>query len=573
MPFIIIVGVLCVFSFAAATLTKKGFYFGLILTVFALCIIGSVAGIFGILPFAVYFFQALLVASFIYCIFSFFVSKKLKLSDIGLDVFIFVGLSGVLWYLCRGRMFVSWDAFSHWGIAVKYLYIENTLYTDPSYIGIFPSYLPGYTIFQYMLSKISLLDFREDVMIYIGALLTMTFAVFPITYFGFKKQPILGIVTGVLLFLAPTTAFDHNYYYLGVDMLLGSITAFMLYVLFFEKHSSFKIVLLTLGGILLTLTKNSGIALGFICFAIIWGYVLFVDKPKKKIYYIIPVLAAVLTDLSWRLHLAVANVPQRWEVSTGTEHHAQVVDKFVQTFFDTVNYGDVVMFPPFVWVLIAFILISYLTVFSSGEAVVLASFYRYVATGIYPLVCVLTISVMLFIKDNIKSVKCYVVSAGFVLFVFANSLLLQKFTGILFNAPIEAAQTHHERYFTEYTVENIMALGVENPRLYLVTPNDGGELQMRVRYTLYPQTLPEHESSIAINPDTSDLSVQDVSLSEWETMLAENFDYVYIFQPETMFVESYKTLFEDEAEVVLDRMFEVVRQDDGGMILRRIYHM
>ena len=43
------------------------------------------------------------------------------------DLIAFAGALALLWWICQGRRFLGWDEFSHWGLALKGMLLEDRL--------------------------------------------------------------------------------------------------------------------------------------------------------------------------------------------------------------------------------------------------------------------------------------------------------------------------------------------------------------------------------------------------------------------------------------------------------------
>ena len=115
-------------------------------------------------------------------------------------------------------------------------------------------------------------------------------------------------------------------------------------------------------------------------------------------------------------------------------------------------------------------------------------------------------------------------------------------------------------------------MGETAPRLWLITANDGGAAELRIRYDLLPLQLPAHAVILMADVPEGLIWAREISPEDWSRELAESYDYVYIYCPEDQFVADYLSVFEpgSQSEVVNDRMFRVIRQGDGSAKLRCI---
>lgn len=139
-------------------------------------------------------------------------------------------------------------------------------------------------------------------------------------------------------------------------------------------------------------------------------------------------------------------------------------------------------------------------------------------------------------------------------------------------APQEAAASGADRVLSRHAADRIRALGETAPRLWLITANDGGAAELRIRYDLLPLQLPAHAVILMADVPEGLIWAREISPKDWSRELAESYDYVYIYCPDDQFVADYLSVFEpgSQSEVVNDRMFRVIRQGDGSAKLRCI---
>jgi hypothetical protein len=608
MPWFLITGMLVLFALAIAALSGRDFSFGLVCTVAALIALGCFTSFFGLLSAGVWLARIALVGAAGYCGYSIFVTKRLSLHSLSFSLLAFLGFSAVLWWICRGRLFNDWDEFSHWGLSLKFMFHENTLYSVASSPTTFKSYPPAYTMGQFMIAKTAFLPFREDVLMFAGALISAAFMLYPLRWFSLKKSPLGALGTAVLLFFVPCVMFDHAYYRVSVDMLLGVLIAFFICVLVYEEDKKIRLPLLCAAVFLLTLTKDSGLGLSLLCCIFLAVYTVFAEHSRLRAVDYLPLGISLGAEGIWTTYLDFVGAAERWNFSfsagTPNDYRKTVLEKFFTQYFTSPDYGSVLRFSVAGWLLVlavagivlffflhksrrkkmlfafgfagvaflafsAFMLISYLYLFAEIEAVELASFYRYLCTPVFVVVYVVVFISCKSISEVKHPAAQMLVLPLAVLFFFSSSLIplyLQKIA----QAPVVAAQTQHDRYLSQRTARYISALGEASPRLYLITANDAGKMQNMIQYDLYPIRLPEQSTIIACAPKEDEPWVKQYSAQEWENVLAAGYDYVYIYCPEMQFVSDYSALFEDKTQVVVDRMFKVVPTADGGITLRRI---
>lgn len=212
---------------------------------------------------------------------------------------------------------------------------------------------------------------------------------------------------------------------------------------------------------------------------------------------------------------------------------------------------------------------TYLFMFEPSEAVQLASLYRYLDS------CVMLLAVLgggaLGWAACGAPRRSWLALAGWavglcLLFPLGPSADKVRY------APQEAAASGADRVLSRHAADRIRALGETAPRLWLITANDGGAAELRIRYDLLPLQLPAHAVILMADVPEGLIWAREISPEDWSRDLAESYDYVYIYCPEDQFVADYLSVFEpgSQSEVVNDRMFRVIRQGDGSAKLRCI---
>lgn len=613
MPFIMITALLLLFTLAMMQISKQQFVYCLPLTFFSLIAISYLFAVLGGLRFVPWVLRGCVVAAVLYCIYAFFKTKTLTLRAITFNMIAFLGFAALLWWLCRGRMFFDWDEFSHWGFSIKTMYYSDELYTVPASTDGFKSYPPALALLQYALLKTLGLPFREDVVMLCGALFCAALLLYPLGAVAAKKRPLGALLSLVALVLAPAAVMDHPYYQVAVEMPMGVAVAFILLVAFLPGETLPRLILTGVSCFVLTLLKGTGAALAVLCCCVVLP--VFYQELKamaqlrqkqmlRLTLTVSPLLATAAAKFSWKIYLVAMGVAERWQVqAAGDSYRNEVLAKFKADFFFTGAYGPGQVMAPVWWMLLplaagllvcflrpkeerkklafafcgnagvflvfaASLLVSYLFAFDPQEAVVLASFYRYLSSLIAALI-VFAVGMLCWAVCAAEKKGLQVGLAVISLALFLPFTTARNFASLLLHAPIEAAQTQHDRYLYQRTAAYIRQLGQQHPRLYLITANDAGKTQLIVNYELLPQTLPEQATILAAEP-SKEPWVKQYTAEAWSRLLAKEYDYVYIHCPEDQFVRDYLSVFEDESQVVVDRMFEVIRKPDGTATLRRL---
>lgn len=628
MPLIYVTVFLLVLTLGSMQYTRQSFGVCLAGNLFAAVLLVYLCGLAGLLPAGVWALRALAVFDLGWCgYYGLQLLRKKRALDLPVwEMALFVLIMAALWYLLRGRLYSDWDEFSFWGASFKFTFYTDTLYTSDAFVNTIKSYPPAQILLQYGVMKALGLPFREDVAILVAQLPAVGVALYPASFFVKNKKAGAAVGCTALLLLSAVIMETSAYTKTVVDLRLGYLTAFLLFVTVFPEKKRTKWVLLTLGGAVLTLYKTTGFALAALALLFGGGYLVWQDKgalcaapPKRKALLLLgdfsPLLVAAVVNMSWKWHIAAQGVAEKWHVGASPKdlfdilrgrasgYRATVLHQFGYQFFLERSQGQFVTFPPVVWALIGAaivaaavllmekeykktvlyagaagiaiflifsvsLLYSYLFVFEEIEATNLASFYRYLNTGILAMLT-LAFTLLLWAGTKRKKPTASALSCLAWLLLVLNAPGFYGFCDIIKAPAAAAAQTHHDRYLYIRTARYIRQLG-ENPRVYLITANDTGWTKMLVDYELLPDiTLPPQYTCLSAQP-SDDPTVYTISPQDWSRWLYDDFDYVYIHCPETQFAVDFLAPFEDESQVVVDRMFAVIRHEDGTATLRRM---
>lgn len=523
------------------------------------------------------------------------------------------------WWLCRGRSLADWDDFSHWGRAAKWIFTTDTLYTLPGCDDGYKSYPPAAAIWQVMLLRAGLWmwrDFREDILLFANALLTAALLLVPLRAApaGRGKPAAVGLA---LLGVTPLLVYPTYFARASVDGFIGLFCAVLLLSAFLPGRSAVTPWLEALGCLCLTLVKDAGAGLAALAALAMLLARLWHGRRRAAVLPALGPLCCVgLAKGSWALHLAAVGAAERWQgenplrniwsllIHNIPDWRRMTIAAFGEAMVAAPNYGAARSLPFLAWpagfcLLVALaaallpramrqraaglagaglgvtavftgsLFYTYLFLFEPAEAVQLASLYRYL-DSVVMLLAVLAGGALGWAGVCAPRRRWLALAgwaAGFCL-LFPLGASVDKIR----YAPQEAAASGEDRVLSRHAADRIRALGEDAPRLWLITANDGGAAELRIRYDLLPIQLPAQAVILMADVPEGLLWAREISPEEWSRELAEDYDYVYIYCPEDQFVADYLDVFEpaSQSEVVNDRMFEVVRQGDGTAKLRCI---
>lgn len=615
-----ILGILCLSGMGLSVKLRCGAEEGILLSILGMITAAYVAALAGILPVAGFLPWAAGLAGAA-CLAVSIVRKRWKeLTDALGGTLLFLAAGLTLWWLCRGCALVDWDDFSHWGYALKVMFCTDGLYTAPGFGDGFASYPPASTLWQYLTLRAAGAGYREDIALWASAVFSAALLMTAVKAMN-GRRIIAKTVSFALLWATLYQLYPRGITMLGVDMLLGMATAAILLAEFLPERSRITPWLEVLGCFVLCLIKSTGFGLALLAVAAVAVRRACIFWKRRKagdarlLPFVTPaaMLAAVLAaHYSWAVHMSLMGVPERWRTDEplipavwafvtfrGPAYRFDVFRMFFLELFTNAGYGWVIKFPWVAWIAGALILgvvalvlsekqergavcagvgaalgvtvvftgsllFTYLFLFHPSEAVLLASITRYLNT-----VCVVMIASGAAFTFTALSHRRLPARVAALLCVLALTVLSgepETLTDAFEEAPLHAAETNHEAYLYRRAALRIRSLGVESPKLHLITANDNGLAQLRITYELLPWTLPPHGTMLMTeNSESMPGSVQ-CTWQEWRQVLLDGYDYVYVYCPEPQFVREFMPVFEDDSQIVVDRMFEVIHTDADGIL-------
>lgn len=617
---LMVLGVFCLSGMGLSVKLRCGAEEGILLSILGMIAAAYAAALAGVLPVAGFLPWAAGLAGAVCLAVSLARKRWKELAGAFGGTLLFLAAGLVLWWLCRGCTLVDWDDFSHWGYALKVMFCTGGLYTAPGFGDGFASYPPASTLWQYLTLRAAGAGYREDIALWASAVFSAALLMTAVKAMN-RRRVIAKTVSFALLWVILFQLYPRGITMLGVDMLLGMATAAILLAEFLPGRSRVTPWVEVLGCFVLCLVKSTGFGLALLAVAAVAVRRLCVFWKRKKagnsrlLPFVTPaaMLAAVLAaKFSWATHLSLMGVAERWRSDEplipavwafvtfrGPAYRFDVFRMFFKELFTAVSYGWAVRFPWIGWAAgalilgaIAFVLsekqdrgavcagvgaamgvavvftgsllFTYLFLFHPSEAVLLASITRYLNT-----VCVVMIAAgaaFAFTALSRRRLPARVAALLCVLLLTVLSGNPETLTKTFEDAPLHAAQTNHEAYLYRRAALRIRSLGVESPKLYLITANDSGLTQLRVAYELLPWTLPPHGTMLMTENSESVPGAVQCTWQEWRQVLLDGYDYVYIYCPEPQFVREFLPVFEDESQVVVDRMFEVIHTDADGVL-------
>lgn len=229
---------------------------------------------------------------------------------------------GILLYILGGLYFlfllsnqelIHYDNFSHWGIIVKEIFLNNALPTEGNNLTAFTSYPTGTAVFIYYFMKVT---HASEGMALFGQYLIISSSILTIFSVGNSwSKSVSNQNNSVRIFATNLVLTILSVYLLvGVrrlhDLLVDTVLvvigiALVLTIVEMFKQKQINPLILTAILFFLTLVKNIGVLFAIIGL-IIYIVRLFEYGQQKKIKNWLPVITPIIANQLWSLHVALA---------------------------------------------------------------------------------------------------------------------------------------------------------------------------------------------------------------------------------------------------------------------------
>lgn len=635
MPLLLLLFLLLPMVLAAAQALNKRFVETAPLVALGTLALQYLLGLFSLVVVGVWLLRAAWLASVAFLCWSFVKRRKALLGRLDAGLLLFVVLAALLWWLCRGRQYANWDEYSHWGRALKGMFLQDVLPALASVKDGFKEYPPGAALWQYTVMKGAFLPFREDVAIFTQGLFSLSLLLYPLALVPRQSRGSALVAAGAA-FAAPLMVFNYFYTETTVDALLGVAMAFALLVHFLGGAGRYAFLMKCLAMAALPLLKSSGALLGLLAGLVMLADVLWgaprhgsarPEKPalpqriNRIAMVLAPLLCVALAYFSWEVFLAAMQVPRRWSLSSlstqslwqfftgsGPAYRGQTARFFAASIFADFNYGWPLKFFPYAGWFVLFgllfaglryfvpqekrrrftvgfvglfaagvvytvlVLLNYLFVFPEVEAVVLASLSRYLNTYLVAMLLYLAGWLAVVLPGRKLPGRAVAALGTAAVWLLGSSPSPLHFLGTVLNAPIAAAETdNYQRPYKEAAAAIRSVDASGNPQVFVVAQQDFGRTTLRIDYELLPAHLPEHTSSIGSPYQEDDLWTAPYTAESWAAELQQNYEYVYLFEVDAKFALEFGALFPADAGIVNGAMYAVEKGGNGGIALKRLF--
>lgn len=628
MPFFLITVLLLVMTVGAMQYTKQSFHVCLVANLCIMILVPYCFGLAGRLLWGVYFLRCLLLLDGFFCVFHLMkVAKGKGKWNIPMwDCFLLVVLMSCVWWVIRSRLYQMPEEFAFWGAACKYTVMQDALHPAAAYLGSAAAIPPAQILLQYSVFRILGFTFREDVAMLAAALPMVAAAMYAAGVLAKKHHYLTSVLAGGMLMLAPVVLEASAYTQTLPEQRMGALIALLLMIAILPEPRVIRMILLALVGSVLTLYTPVGIGLSMVTL-IGCGCYMAAEKPGDKkgplevdgfgkiASAFLPAFVAFVAERSWHYYLLSQGVSGQRLVlglralvrifkERGFTYFGDVLMNFGSQFFTQPAYGSYVHFAPVVWLLVGICLFGlsallctkkqrqqvtaaaglgigiylvylpgllylYMFVMDTAAGSQLSGFYRYLSS---PLTAFLMAGIAFALWVTAESWKNFIsLMMPFVCaIVLVNSVEMNAFLSVARAPAVAAIQTRTARSSCLLAARSIRRLG-DDPRVQLITENDGGLAKQTIDYELAPDIILPEQRTVVTFWQSDDPAWYSVHPDVWRWEVQDGFDFVYIYRPsESSFAQDCAEAFEDPAQVTADSLFLVVPQEDGLARLRRI---
>lgn len=532
--------------------------------------------------------------------------------------FIFVLLYLFVMILDFNRTFSQWDELSHWGVMVKEMFRLDKFYSvDASTLMVHKDYPPFASLFELFWCKLTN-TYSESGLISSIHLFEFSLFIPAIAEnkikgnkLNFIIKGILGIALMYLLLTVLDTANILNTIYIDIFMMILFAYSFYLVISAKEPTSNFNIFKLVLALVSLVLTKQMGLPL-FLLVAFYYILDMLIRNKfkikfdKKKLLNLLKIALVIILPLVfykiWGLYIDSLNITGQFEMSsinlssiknilTDTEGYRYIT---LSNFIYSIMNGIIIWGPinltyfsaaAFILILIIIInylykdkfnkekalgvglslglgtigymmamLLLYLFCFSSDEALVLASYGRYMATFILGEISILT---MIFINIETNKEK-NIFSYKNILLIFAVSMLFISGNKYMNFVPpfVRGKNTYYADY--EEKANYLMSKVPNDAKVYMITSKF--DYTYFVKYYANPITTNIENGQPFYLPQTKE--IMNNGLTEFINHL-KKYEYIYILDYDDDFISNYSFLFESIDDIKIDQVYKIEIKDNN----------
>lgn len=450
-----------------------------------------------------------------------------KVSDVGWVVLYSAPFIIFILAIKSGFIFTGWDEFSFWVSSIKLIHFENSIYTASTPLSAFKNYPPGQQLWQYY--SLFFFGWSERLLLASHSFFILSSTLFAVTRLSGESKT--STFVAFILSISLIYIFGYDLKHVYVDQLLGvyfaatvalAVTARNRVDIFFLCVSLANIVIIKQIGLIFALFS----AAAFVAFYIFSSK----DVGKKSLFVksALPFIIIAMTYKTWSWYVKSINFPSnttlpsldQFSQSPLKEKVQGTIHEFLHRFFDTpfLSLNDwlpnVTMFEAFIGMLglglitcflgnstnrikgllvqlgmsvfglsyLAFLILCYISFFTSYESLRLASFERYSATFFLAWGIIILCQASYALEGKSKKIKYFSYILALVIFLASAPISLSK--DALGIYPNETKKPLIKK-ISEAT--SLIKANIKNgERAYLIDQNSNGYSAVVFNYYMLP---------------------------------------------------------------------------------------
>lgn len=597
MELIILIMIIITNSITITNILKKKIEYTIPITVIIMTIIVYIFGLFDNLDLGVKVVEGISIIATIYNLLIIIKSIKSKQIKEKLERIITPGLLVyVLLYILfiiinKGRVFEWYDEFNHWGLIVKNMYLYNGYGTVENSIITFNEYPPFTASFQYIMLNIKGI-YVEDLILIAKDILYLSIIIPICGKINFKKdlKKLFFIVLAILIL--PIILYKDFFAEILVDGFLGILFGIGLFIIYKNiADKKYQKIMITLIITSLCMTKTTGIILG-ILLLIFYIIKIVINKEKLVNILIIAIIPTILTS-AWYIKINCSQVQNEWDFqktiqgNQNIEKNKQIIDKFIEAFFENdeiigsklsmickllllgayslyvskklktekekKSYKYTVIATIISIIIFAIgLLWMYLTIFTTKEAEIAASYDRYMNTIILSW---LTLNTWIISEEEINLRVLYVFMA-ISISILPNDTIYTRY--IQSSQDIKRTNIERSYYYSKF--KQCTKVIEEDEKVYFISQTrlNNEKVLKLCKYEMMTNNIAN--KSPKVNESKEQFT---------QTLLKENYSYVYIFIVEDDFKEKYKSLFKEE-QINSKTLYRINEVEQGKIQLEKV---
>lgn len=492
----------------------------------------------------------------------------------------------------RGRLILAWDDYSHWGDVVKVMTTMDVMSTSPLSLSLFQEYPPALALFEYLLQKLIVLcggEFTEWPMFlsYQVLFFSLMFPFF--RNLDFKK--LYSYIIVVILFLSPLPLYREVMSQLMVDPFLGMAFGCALGHLFLNRESRYGRCAVLMYAALLVLVKSSGLLFAAL---LALGFVLTIPgeltRRGKATQAGLAVLSVLLPKLLWELNIKINHATYTFNLAGDIASHSggyrvEAAKTYILGFFDVVITDPESWFPqltPFLLTLFSCVAmyficrrlialhperrrnyiilgvltmvsvcvyiiglgITYLFSFTEREALMLASYGRYLGSAFFAVELLLLLLAAELIRLGAVD------RAKLIALVLCIEAVFVPWNAVVYffsRSNVEFSINKRQEFAAE--IAAVEALPEGEQRIYTVCCDAWDNFILR--YNLRPDTVNPPDTWWATGTPAA------TSAQEWCEQLAGEYDYVLLHTVADSFYTDFADAFVPGTEIRTNQLYAV----------------